>query len=236
MVRSNLDVKNSEELTKYALQSQHATKPNQKDNLNRQGKKFVDFKVSDQVNEVYKGAGVGQENHVRPIQTNVENADTIDYNKTRVDINERNQIADENSRNEFRRLQEESRRLSKDQHELLYRGDKSGIKRVRENISRVLQPKLESVFSSNNDSGKSVRNGFAEVKNTDFQKIFELNHPYLRNPDTVSVYGAEDYKNNRNYLSEDGLSGFSITPSGDLISVFNNSGKPGMLQRISDIV
>lgn len=236
MVGSNLDAKNSEELTKYALQSWHATKPNQKDNLNRQGKKFVDFKVSDWVNEVYKGAGVGQETQARPIQTNIENTDAIEYNKTGVDINERNQIADENSRNEFRKLQEESRRLSKDQHELLYRGDKSGIKRVRENISRVLQPKLESVFSSNNDSRKSVRNGFAEVKNTDFQEIFELNHPYLRNPDTVSVYGAEDYKNNRNYLSEDGLSGFSITPSGDLISVFNNSGKPGMLQRISDIV
>ena len=59
----------------------------------------------------------------------------------------------------------------------------------------MLQPKLESVFSSNNDSRKSVRNGFAEVKNTDFQEIFELNHPYLRNPDTVYVYGAEDYKN-----------------------------------------
>ena len=138
--------------------------------------------------------------------------------------------------NEFRRLQKESRNLSKEQHETLYGGDKSGIKRVRENISRVLQPKMESIISSNNDNGKSIKNGYVETSNKDFHDIFELNQPYLRNPDTVTVYEAKDYKNNKNYLSEDGLSGFSITPDGDLISVFNNSGKPGMLLRISDLV
>lgn len=158
----------------------------------------------------------------------IENINNLEYNNTT--------NTKEGVENDFRRIQEASRGLSKEQHETLYRGDKSGIKRVREDISRVLQPRMESIIRSNNDSGKSLKNGFTEVNNNDFQEIFEVNHPYLRNPDTVSVYGAEDYKNNKNYLSDDGLSGFSITPSGDLISVFNNSGKPGMLQRISDTV
>ena len=170
-----------------------------------------------------------QQNTVpEPATNTIENSNNLEYNNTT--------NTKEGVDNDFRRLQEASRGLSKEQHETLYRGDKSGIKRVREDISRVLQPRMESIIRSNNDSGKSLKNGFTEVNNNDFQEIFEVNHPYLRNPDTVSVYGAEDYKNNKNYLSDDGLSGFSITPSGDLISVFNNSGKPGMLQRISDTV
>ena len=158
MVGSNLDVKNSEELTKYALQSWHATKPNQKDNLNRQGKKFVDFKVSDWVNEVYKGAGVGQETQARPIQTNVENTDAIEYNKTGVDINERNQIADENSRNEFRRLQEESRRMSSKDTESFHSGQRQVDEGIRNRLSRVLGGRLQAGDGSLWNGNSSIVN------------------------------------------------------------------------------
>lgn len=50
----------SESLKKLALQSFKAERPNVKDNLNRQGKGFVDFKANEWVNAVYKGAGVGK--------------------------------------------------------------------------------------------------------------------------------------------------------------------------------
>lgn len=167
-------------------------------------------------------------------QPTQETVETVENNSNLLYNN--NTDTKEGADNDFRRIQEESRGISKEQHDSLYEGDKSGIKRVREDIGRVLQPKMENIIRSNNDSGKPLKNGFAEVNNTDFEEIFKVNHPYLRNPDTVTPYGADDYKNNKNYLSEDGLSGFSITPNGDLISVFNNSGKPGMLMKISDTV
>ena len=57
--------------------------------------------------------------------------------------------------------------------------------------------------------------------------------------DLHDVETTEDgvgYNDCCNYLSEDGLSGFSITPDGDLISVFNASEKGGFLRAISDVV
>lgn len=161
-------------------------------------------------------------------EENIDNSQQKEYNES---VNEK-----EGEANDLRTIQERGNSLSKEEHDALYGGDKSGIKGIRDNIKRVLQPRMESIIRSNNDSRKPLKNGFAEVNNNDFEQIFKANHPYLRNPDTVTPYGAEDYKNNKNYLSEDGLSGFSITQNGDLISVFNNSGKPGMLQRISDTV
>ena len=58
---SNSNVKNSNQLQQLALETWFETRPNTKDHLNRQGKGFVRFGVDDWVNEVYKGAGVGQE-------------------------------------------------------------------------------------------------------------------------------------------------------------------------------
>ena len=59
-IGSNIKTNNSEVLEKYAIQSWHDAKPNQKDNLNRQGKKYVKFTIDEWVNEVYKSAGVGE--------------------------------------------------------------------------------------------------------------------------------------------------------------------------------
>ena len=49
----------SKTLKEYALQTFKSERPNIKENLNRQGSKFVDFKVNEWVNAVYEGAGVG---------------------------------------------------------------------------------------------------------------------------------------------------------------------------------
>lgn len=50
---------NSEELQKYAIQSWFAAAPNQKGQLNRQGKGYVDFKIQEWINSMYDGARVG---------------------------------------------------------------------------------------------------------------------------------------------------------------------------------
>lgn len=73
-IGSNLKTDSSEELTKYAIQSWFSTKPNTKDTLNRQGKKYVKFSIDDWVNEVYEGAGVGKlvkENNILPVKASI---------------------------------------------------------------------------------------------------------------------------------------------------------------------
>ena len=60
-IGSNADIKNSQDLQKLAMETWFNQKPNNPQNLNRQGKKYVKFGVDDWVNAVYKGAGVGQE-------------------------------------------------------------------------------------------------------------------------------------------------------------------------------
>lgn len=68
MQAENLD---SEALKKYAFASFMYEKPNQKQNLNRQGQKYVSFGVQDWVKAVYEGAGVGKQLE-RPVKTEVK--------------------------------------------------------------------------------------------------------------------------------------------------------------------
>lgn len=58
-IGSNADIKNSQDLQKLAMETWLASRPNNRDNLNRQGKKYVDFKTNEWFNAMYKGAGVG---------------------------------------------------------------------------------------------------------------------------------------------------------------------------------
>ncbi len=119
-------------------------------------------------------------------------------------------------------------------------------------LSRVFKEQLEFWGSSS-----SVRNGLLNLvdsrtgnqfniyQNVDgelFHDVFEIARSYLQNGELVDLHSVETtedrigYDDCINYLSEDGLSGFSITPEGDLISVFNASEKRGFLRAISEIV
>lgn len=50
----------TEGLKKYAFKTFFELSPNKKESLNRQGKKYVNFDISDWINSVYKGAGAGE--------------------------------------------------------------------------------------------------------------------------------------------------------------------------------
>lgn len=67
MQAENMD---SEALKKYAFESFKAAAPNQSQNLNRQGQKYVNFGIDEWVNAVYKGAKVGQKVQ-QPVQENI---------------------------------------------------------------------------------------------------------------------------------------------------------------------
>ena len=151
---------------------------------------------------------------------------------------------------EFRNLQTASQRMSDEELQGYHRGDRTLDEDVRGRLSRVLTRQVEAVCGSIGNDSRLLRLGtenntyniYENVNGELFHDAFEVSRKYLKNGELVDLHTVETtddgigYNDCCNYLSEDGLSGFSITPDGDLISVFNSSGKKGFLRAISDIV
>ena len=79
MIGSQSTKLDSESLKNLAFGSWTELAPNQKDNLNRQGTKYVPFSIDEWVKAVYKGAGVGEkikENTVQTTQTETKQEKT----------------------------------------------------------------------------------------------------------------------------------------------------------------
>ena len=151
---------------------------------------------------------------------------------------------------EFRKLQAESQRMSDEDIQLYHSGNRKIDEGLRANLARVLRGQIHAYRNGlRNDDGilslSNEGNEFNMCKSVNgslFHDCFEISQKYLRNGELVDLHGVkttEDgigYDDCDNYLSEDGLSGFSITPDGDLISVFNASGKGGFLSAIAPVV
>lgn len=151
---------------------------------------------------------------------------------------------------EFRNLQAESQRMSVEELQGYHRGDRTLDESVRRRLSGVLSRQVGAVCGSNRNDSRLLRLGtenntyniYENVNGELFHDAFEISRQYLKNGELVDLHTVETtedgigYNDCYNYLSEDGLSGFSITPDGDLISVFNASGKNGFLRAISGIV
>ena len=80
------------------------------------------------------------------------------------------------------------------------------------------------------------RKFYANIDGKIFRDVFEEIYPILDGNLNVDILEESAYKNNINYISEDGLSGFSITPDGDLVSVFNASPQRGFLKDIASFI
>ena len=172
-----------------------------------------------------------------------------------VDIKDENGYNSERGENyaatdEFRRLQEESKGMSDEEIQLYHSGEREVNEELRKNISGILRSQIDAARNGvRNDYGilnlSAKGNQFNLYENVNgnlFRDCFEIARNYLKNGELVDLHGVNTtddgigYNDCFNYLSEDGLSGFSITPDGDLISVFNASGKPGFLNAIAPIV
>jgi len=151
---------------------------------------------------------------------------------------------------EFRNLQAESQRMSDEDTKLYHSGSKRIDDEVRGRLSRAFGLEIRSADSEripnirtllNPKTNKNV-NIVEGVDGPLFHDIFEISRNYLRNGELVDLHTVETtedgigYNDCYNYLSEDGLSGFSITPDGDLISVFNLNTERGFLKTIAPIV
>ncbi len=150
---------------------------------------------------------------------------------------------------EFRRIQAESKAMSY-QRLSEYRAGKPLDGEIRARLSRAFKLELQSAGGLRNYHKWTLLNPSTQRKTTflsnidgqTFHDIFEISRKYLENGELVDLHTIETtedgigYDDCNNYLTEDGLGGFSITPSGDLISVFNLSEERGFLRTIAPYV
>ena len=167
----------------------------------------------------------------------IDNNSNMTYNESEV-RNENGEVNRNGITDGFRKLQEESRRITSEEQQLF----NSGSQRIDED----LRNRLSGIFTNEINSRRNINgNGNApvissenfQVSNVDgnlFHDIFEINKKYLKYGELVDLH--DNYDDANCYLSEDGLSGFAITKNGDLFSVFNLSDKRGFLKSISEFV
>lgn len=146
---------------------------------------------------------------------------------------------------EFRRVQEASRKLSQEQ-----------ISRMRERLSDEDKRRLGGLLGRQLDTARnggwySHRSSLAytnerkklnskfdigDVNPKLFHDIFEIVRIYLHNGELVDLH--DDYSDAKCFITSDGLAGFAIEPDGNLVSVFslNPEENGGFLYAIKDMV
>ena len=178
-------------------------------------------------NNLHQENGVSQDESVKQnLQNEVDN------------IKEREVNYQYERTNDFRRLQEESRRLLKEFESgtTTYQQLDANI---RERYIDSIQRALESGRNSNsydfrvlNSSKGSQFTITDNINSRLFHDAFETIKPYLRQNELVDLH--DNYDNCKCFLSEDGLQGFAIEENGNLVSVFNaDESKRGFVDAIS---
>lgn len=146
---------------------------------------------------------------------------------------------------EFRRVQEASRKLSQEQ-----------ISRMRERLSDEDKRRLGGLLGRQLDTArnggwynhrsslaytnerKKLNSKFdiGDVNPKLFHNIFEIVRTYLHNGELVDLH--DDYSDAKCFITSDGLAGFAIEPDGNLVSVFslNPEENGGFLYAIKDMV
>lgn len=134
---------------------------------------------------------------------------------------------------DFRRLQEESRRISSEEQQLFRSGSKSLNERELRRYRVAFQREIDTIRNSKHLNKSTLvnpksNNNLNIIENIDgnlFHDIFEISRNYFKNGELVDLHN--NYNDSTCYLSVDGLNGFAITENGDLISVFILNNKRG---------
>ena len=148
---------------------------------------------------------------------------------------------------EFRRVQEGSRKFSEKGISDFNEGRRSLNDQDRERIGGILGRLLESnsngswhgVQSNLTHTNKDGSIGSFNIGKVDgnlFHDIFEVTKTYLYNGELVDLH--DDYSDCNCYITSDGLCGFAIEPNGNLVSVFSLSPRTnkGFLYAIRDFI
>lgn len=143
---------------------------------------------------------------------------------------------------DFRRIQEESRRMSVEELQSYRNGSKSLTKEQRARIEVAFKEVLHSIRSSKSFNESTLVNPKTQkqvtfIENVDgkiFHDIFEISRYYLKYSELVDLH--EKYDNAKCFISDNGLSGFAIENDGNLISVYNLELGGGFLDTTADYI
>lgn len=148
---------------------------------------------------------------------------------------------------EFRRVQEGSRKFSEKGISDFNEGRRSLNDQDRERIGGILGRLLESNSNGSwhgvqsnlthtNKDGSIGSFNIGKVDGSLFHDIFEVTKTYLYNGELVDLH--DDYSDCNCYITSDGLCGFAIEPNGNLVSVFSLSPRTnkGFLYAIRDFI
>lgn len=189
-------------------------------------------------------------NHVKkegsPLHPNKDVKDNaINNNNSRSENkNNVNNGTEYKATDEFRRVQEASRKLSKEQISRMREGlSEDDKRRLGGLLGRQLDTarnggwyNLRSSLTHTKKNGKVSTFNIGDVNPQLFHDIFEIVRTYLKNGELVDLH--EDYKDTKCFVTDDGLAGFAIEPNGNLVSVYSLNPKEngGFLYAIKDMV
>ena len=82
----------------------------------------------------------------------------------------------------------------------------------------------------------SYQRKLLKVDGKTFKSVFVVNRIYLQNGEYTAPPDENEYIESSNYLTEDGLAGFSISPTGWLVSLFSNYTFSGFAASVNSII
>ena len=189
-----------------------------------------------------------EDNYMAPDRYPLTDSQIIEIGNRIINSNTTNNGTEEyKTTDEFRRVQEASRKLSEKGVSSFQRGERKLDGKDKERIGRLLGRLLESnsngswhgVQSHLTHVNKDNSTGSFNVGRVDgklFHDIFEIVRTYLPNGELVDLH--EDYSDCKCFVTDDGLCGFAIEPNGNLVSVFSLSPttNKGFLYAIKEMV
>ena len=243
---ANAELKSSEEVDLGDLSDVEVenTKPDQAANIKQQLEYVGVSRATDTVtivsNNVKKeGSPLHTDKNIKDNTINSSNSRSENKNS------KENGTEEYKTTDEFRRVQEASRKLSQEQ-----------ISRMRERLSDEDKRRLGGLLGRQLDTARnggwySHRSSLAytnerkklnskfdigDVNPKLFHDIFEIVRTYLHNGELVDLH--DDYSDAKCFITSDGLAGFAIEPDGNLVSVFslNPEENGGFLYAIKDMV
>lgn len=242
---ANAELKSSEEVDLGDLSNVEveSIKPDQAANIKQQLEYVGVSRATDTVtiisNNVKKeGSPLHTDKNIKDNTINSSNSRSENKNS------KENGTEEYKATDEFRRVQEASRKLSQEQ-----------ISRMRERLSEDDKRRLGGLLGRQLDTARNggrynlrtsltytKKNGKVStfnIGNVDpqlFHDIFEIVRTYLKNGELVDLH--DDYSDSKCFITSDGLAGFAIEPDGNLVSVFSLNPKEngGFLYAIKDMV
>lgn len=242
---ANAELKSSEEVNLGDLSDVEVenTQPDQAANIKQQLEYVGVSRATDTVtiisNNVKKeGSPLHTDKNIKDNTINSSNSRSENKNS------KENGTEEYKATDEFRRVQEASRKLSQEQvsrmRERLSEDDK---RRLGGLLGRQLDTarnggryNLRTSLTYTKKNGKVSTFNIGDVDPQLFHDIFEIVRTYLKNGEVVDLH--DDYSDAKCFITSDGLAGFAIEPDGNLVSVFSLNPKEngGFLYAIKDMV